>query len=288
MSLQLVIAAGFDALLLASRLLQRARNAHPTAGLWEAADLQWWWRRPSPSDDVEKLFWLDNAGPVAGILLTSWGNSWQCDPILVHGSDGPEPEALWRQTLELGSAHAPEGFDVPVADDDEVFRDLALSSGLTAANRDYTAWIEDAERLPSERLPDVFQFTDRATNSGAPHPMISRSGPHVAQRLEECPLYDPSLDLAVLTRGGEVAGYSLYWFDPVTRVGLVEPVRVVDDFQRLGIATAMLHEGINRLIGRGARRIKVSYSSEAAGRLYGSVGFKQQSSTTWYQASGHG
>jgi hypothetical protein len=51
--------------MLATQLLQRARCADPRAGLWEAADVQWWWRTPRRSDDVEKLFWIDDEGPVA-------------------------------------------------------------------------------------------------------------------------------------------------------------------------------------------------------------------------------
>jgi GNAT superfamily N-acetyltransferase len=38
-----VEAAGIEALMLATALLQRARRADPRAGLWEAADVQWWW-----------------------------------------------------------------------------------------------------------------------------------------------------------------------------------------------------------------------------------------------------
>ena len=37
-------ATGLDYLELVTRLLHRARLEHPTAGLWEAADMQWWWR----------------------------------------------------------------------------------------------------------------------------------------------------------------------------------------------------------------------------------------------------
>ena len=43
-------------------LLQRRRRTHPTAGLFEAADLQWWWRVPRPTDDVSQLFWFDELG----------------------------------------------------------------------------------------------------------------------------------------------------------------------------------------------------------------------------------
>jgi ribosomal protein S18 acetylase RimI-like enzyme len=129
-----------------------------------------------------------------------------------------------------------------------------------------------------------FVLVDRTQRRDAPHPMRHRNGDSVAQRLDQCPLYDPALDLAVETADGRVAGYSLYWFDPTTKVGLVEPVRVEDEFQRRGIARAMLSAGIDRLVARGARRVKVSYETDAAGALYEGLGFRTTSSATWYRA----
>jgi ribosomal protein S18 acetylase RimI-like enzyme len=112
--------------------------------------------------------------------------------------------------------------------------------------------------------------------------MRHRNGDSVAQRLDQCPLYGPALDLAVETADGMVAGYSLYWFDPVTKVGLVEPVRVDDKFQRRGLARAMLSAGIDRLVTRGAQRVKISYETDAAGALYHGVGFRRTSTSTWF------
>jgi ribosomal protein S18 acetylase RimI-like enzyme len=114
--------------------------------------------------------------------------------------------------------------------------------------------------------------------------MRHRNGDSVAQRLDQCPLYDPALDLAVETADGRVAGYSLDWFDPTTKVGLVEPVRVEDEFQRQGLARAMLSAGIDRLVTRGAQRVKISYESDAAAALYQGVGFRRTSTATWYRA----
>ena len=39
---------GLDYLEAVTALLQRIRGAHPTAGLYEAADLQWWWADAAP------------------------------------------------------------------------------------------------------------------------------------------------------------------------------------------------------------------------------------------------
>jgi len=113
--------------------------------------------------------------------------------------------------------------------------------------------------------------------------MQRRNGDAVEQRLQQCSLYDPWLDLAVETDEGQLAGYSLFWYDLVTGVGLIEPVRVEDEFQRLGLARAMLSHGLARMVTRGATRLKVSWESGAAGALYTGLGFRHTDTTTWYR-----
>src|ERR687895_14868 len=103
MAITQVRASGLEHLALATELLQRARLADPEAGLWEAADLQWWWRTPRRSDAVDQLFWVDDEGPVAGVVLTEWERSWGCDPIVVTGSVVPPPVVLAR-AVEAGRA----------------------------------------------------------------------------------------------------------------------------------------------------------------------------------------
>jgi predicted N-acetyltransferase YhbS len=119
----------------------------------------------------------------------------------------------------------------------------------------------DAQGLPDVTpLPEGFVLVDRAQDTSTAHPMRRRSGEAVEARLMQCSLYDPSLDLAVEAADGRVAGYALFWFDPVTKVGLVEPMRVEDAYQRRGLARAMLTAGLDRLAGRAARRLKVGYA----------------------------
>lgn len=271
--------------MLATELLQRARLADGRAGIWEAADLQWWSRAARCSDAVEQLFWVDSRGPVAGVLLTSWTDtSWQCDPIVVPGVSGVEPDVVWGRALEEAGAHAVDGFDVPVRDDDAVLKELVEGSGLVAGESDGTAWM-DADDRPGVTSPaEGFALVDRTRRRAVPHPMRHRNGDDVDERLNACPLYDPELDLAIEALDGRVAAYSLYWYDPMTKVGLVEPVRVEDEYQRRGLARAMLTAGSDRLAAKGAQRMKVSYRTASAAALYQSVGFRPTSTTTWYEA----
>ncbi len=48
-------ASGLEYLGLATELLQRARLADGETGVWEAADVQWWWRTPRRSDAIDHL-----------------------------------------------------------------------------------------------------------------------------------------------------------------------------------------------------------------------------------------
>jgi predicted N-acetyltransferase YhbS len=113
--------------------------------------------------------------------------------------------------------------------------------------------------------------------------MRRRNGELVEIRLRQTSLYDPGLDLAVETGDGDVVGYALFWFDPVTAVGLVEPMRVEDAYQRRGLARAMLTAGVDRLAERGARRVKVGYVTDAACSLYVGAGFSVTSTTRSYR-----
>jgi ribosomal protein S18 acetylase RimI-like enzyme len=277
-----VRASGLEYLALATELLQRARLTDPVAGLWEAADLQWWWRTPRRSDAIDQLFWVDDKGPVAGVVLTDWGRAWGCDPIVVPSASVPLA-LVWARAVEAIDGLVLDAVEVLARDDDVELLDLLAGSGFTAADeRSGTMWMDAADRPEVSALPEEFVLVDRAEGTTRPHPMRRRSGEGVDARLRQCSLYDPALDLAVETAAGETAGYALFWFDPVTRVGLVEPMRVEDAYQRRGLARALLTAGLERLARRGARRLKVGYATDVARRLYVGAGFDVISTSRSY------
>lgn len=284
MSVHEITATGREALALATALLQRGRLADPLAGLWDAADPQWWSRKARPSDVIEQVFWSDGQGPVAGVYLTCWASdSWQCDPITIPGVMAPGIEVVWARAVEQIGGHAAGNVEVPICSNHRRLQDLARASGLVPGEESGTAWMAGGDRPAVVAPPAGFVLTDRTQRPGTAHPMRHRNGNAVEERLGQCSLYDPELDLAVETADGQTVGYSLYWFDPVTRVGLVEPVRVEDEYARLGLARAMLIAGIDRLARRGAQRIKIGYGSEEASALYQGVGFRHTSTDTAYE-----
>jgi ribosomal protein S18 acetylase RimI-like enzyme len=280
-----VRASGLEYLALVTQLLQRARLADAEAGLWEAADLQWWWRTPRRSDMIDQLFWVDDEGPVAAVVLTDWRRGWGCDPILVPGATAVPLATVVARATEAIDALKLEVVETLVRDDDLELQRVLADAGFVVDedDRSGTTWMNAQDRAGVAALPEGFTLRDRTREPQPPHPMRQRNGDEVEARLRQCSLYDPALDLAVGTADGEVAGYSLYWFDPVTEVGLVEPMRVEDAYQRRGLARAMLTEGVDRLAKRGARRLKVGYATDAARALYVGAGFRVTTIDTTYR-----
>ena len=283
MPIREVRASGLDHLALVTELLQRGRLADAERGLWEAADLQWWWRTPRRSDAIEQLFWLDEEGPVAGVVLTDWGRAWGCDPIVVPGVSTVPLSDVWDRAVEAIDSLGREAVEVLVRDDDLELPGLLAGAGFTAGDdRSGISWMKADDRPEVAVLPEGFVLVDRARRTAGPHPMRRRSGDEVEARLQQCSLYDPALDLAVEAADGEVTGYALFWFDRATEVGLVEPMRVEDAYHRRGLARALLTAGLERLAKRGARRLKVGFATEAARRLYTGAGFEVTSTSTSY------
>jgi ribosomal protein S18 acetylase RimI-like enzyme len=286
MAIQEVRTSGLEYLALATELLQRARLADPEAGVWEAADLQWWWRTPRRSDATEQLFWIDDERPVAAVVLTDWSRAWGCDPILVPGVSTVPLPTIWARAVEAIDASGVDEVDVLARDDDFELLGLLAGAGFVAGDdRSGITWMNAQERPDVAAPPEGFVLVDRAQATTKPHPMRRRNGEAVEARLRQCSLYDPALDLAVEAADGQAAGYALFWFDPVTEVGMVEPMRVEDAYQRRGLARAMLTAGLDRLASRGARRLKVGYGTDAARALYTGAGFRVTSTNTSYSWS---
>ncbi len=267
-------------------LLQRIRSAHPTAGLYEAADLQWWWsQRPRSTDNLPQLFWFDRLGrPEAAVIATDSGPRIQLDPMVM-----PDATPDWvAQVIERGLAHASESgievvsLEVDCADD--VLREVLAGHGFAIEEDGLVeTWLAADARPGISPLPEGYRLSSRLDTMQRPHHMISpeRNHPDPEPRLRQTSLYRPDLDLVVHDSCDSVAAYGLFWYDPETATGLVEPMRTEDDHQRRGLARHILTTGIDLLADAGAERIKICFEPDnpASGSLYLSVGFEPDRQT---------
>ncbi len=273
----------------ATELLQRVRGVHPTKGMYEAADLQWWWRTPRSTDDLGQLFWFDHHGrPEAAVIATDWGDGIALAPIVM-----PDATPDWvAHVIERGLAHASEsGFgavDLEVDLGDDVMREVLVGHGF-AMKEDGTdvssASVSVVETwLPADARPEIsplhenYRLSSRLDTTQRPHHMINPERNHtdIEPRLRQTSLYRPDLDLVVHDSHDSVAAYGLFWYDPETATALVEPMRTEDDHQRRGLARHVLTAGIDLLAKAGAARIKICFEPDnpASSHLYLSVGFE--------------
>lgn len=265
-------------------LLQRIRAAHPTTGLYEAADLQWWWaQRKRTTDELAQLFWFDHLGlPQAAVIATDMGNEVQLDPIVM-----PDASPDWiARVMERGLAHAVEaGFEavsLEVDRADEVLRQVMIGHGFAIKEGGLVeTWLNADTRPKVSPLHDGYRLSSRLDTMQRAHHMIKRNGPDVEARLRQTSLYRPELDLVASDSSDSVAAYGLFWYDPATATGLVEPMRTEDDHQRRGLARHILTTGIDLLAKAGAERIKICYepNNPASSHLYLSVGFEPDRET---------
>jgi GNAT superfamily N-acetyltransferase len=258
-------------------LLQRVRAAHPTAGVFEAADFQWWWRSPRSTDALPQLFWFDDSGlPEAAVIATDWGETMALDPIVMPGAS---EESIGR-VVERGLAHARDSglgeVEIAIARSDEVIAGALAANGYTHMEDELVdAWLAAEDRPVISTLHPAYRLASRLETTPAPHHMIPRGGPDVEERLRQTSLYRADLDLVVLDGDDNAAAYGLFWFDPVTATGLVEPMRTGADHQRRGLARHVLTTGLDLLAKAGAERIKIAWDQDnpGASKLYNSVGF---------------
>lgn len=94
--------------------------------------------------------------------------------------------------------------------------------------------------------------------------------------LQNAPTYRADLDLVVVATDGTFASFCVIWFGEANRLGWYEPVGTHPAYRQLGLAKAMMCEGLRRLKALGATTASVGVGTgEAANRLYTSAGFTE-------------
>lgn len=275
------VRTGVDYLEAVTELQQRARAAHPTKGLFEAADMQWWWRLPRSTDSLGQLFWFDDDDrPAAASIAIDWGGELALVPIFMPDASSDLIAHVLDRGLEHLASAGIDAVDLEVDLTDEVMQEVLVSRGFTtdedpgASQPMVEAWIAAGARPEISTLHDDYRLTSRREATHLPH-HNKRGGPAVEERLQQTSLYRADLDLVTYAADDEVAAYGLFWFDPATATGMVEPMRTLEPHQRRGLARHIITTGVDLLAAAGAERIKICFSQEnvAARCLYLDVGF---------------
>jgi len=266
--------AALDAL---TQLANRCRLEQPFAAGLEAADLHWWARLDERDEPWRCAVWTDHAGPCAAVFVTRMARADTID--VMRSASAPSVDELRPHVAAaLDRMDTGRTVDAWAADDDSETIGLWQSLGLADTGEAlFECWLPADDRRPVGELPGGFSVRNRTQLDG-PHHLALRSGPLAEERLRATALYRPELDLAVVRDSDHtIAAYAVFWADPVTGVGLVEPVRTEAEFSGQGFASHLVRAGVDLLATAGCTRCKVLHEAdnEAAARAYARAGFVQ-------------
>ncbi|NTU56154.1 MAG: GNAT family N-acetyltransferase, partial [Anaerolineales bacterium] len=96
--------------------------------------------------------------------------------------------------------------------------------------------------------------------------------------------YDPTLDLVVIAPDGTVAAYCSCSVNNQTKIGFTDPVATHPNYQRMGLARALLLTGMILLKERGMSyaHLGTSGNNIAMQKTAESVGFTVEYKTIWF------
>jgi mycothiol synthase len=211
--------------------------------------------------------------------------------VQAHPQAGPglHDEILsWIESLAAASLSASRllGTDTGVYDAD-VGQRAALGVRGFRATGDQALLLARSLRapIPPPCLPAGFRLRSLA----GPQEAAARAGAHrdafhssrisdeAYLRLMASPGYDAAWDLVAEAPDGTLAAFCLAWLDGANGTGEFEPVGTRPAFRRLGLARALLLEGLGRLAEAGAGAAVVGPIDAADGpalALYRSAGFE--------------
>jgi RimJ/RimL family protein N-acetyltransferase len=243
-------------------------------------DLAWWvgWPPKTHEELAARIAVWEDDGRVAAWVMID-------DEVGECVDPDREDDAELRREVDTWLGDHPHAARY-VRAEDEAGRRRLLDAGYRPA--DDGSMIGFSLRLrdvaPNDPDPRVNQV--EPGDDLVPRASITRAAFRIDQPLEryveryrvftESPAYPRGWDLVARTVSGEGAACAIAWPDPISGVGRFEPVATHPDFQRRGFATAVLRDGLRRMLDAGLERAIVCTPStnEAAIALYRSVGFR--------------
>ena len=253
-------------------------------------DIDWWRSTPpesagAPDVTTRVKLWFDDAGT---LVAFAWPAVDHVDLMIrpnhrrLERSALPQIEDEFRQSLTAESTS--RAFHYWSYEQDHVRNTMLSEFGYQRLENFLSMYKLALPAKPESRpLPEGYSIRAFAGESeiearvnvhrAAFHPSKMTVERH--RRAMALPTYRQELDLVCQTVEGTLTAYTIIWFDEVNRIGLFEPVGCHPDFQRKGLASAVMTEGLRRLYDLGATHAYVnSWREDSAGSYtYKALGF---------------
>ena len=225
--------------------------------MWEYAYTHPWF----DMEAVQRIGIWEDAGTMVGVALYElrFGDAFfQIHPAYEHLK--AEMLAYAEEHLMGTTAEGKCYLKAYVNDFDTAFEQVVRSRGYKkepGSHRPMAQFVIP-DPFPPIRLPEGFRLkslaedndlvkVDRVLWRGFNHPGEPPvDGPQDRKKMQSGPHYRRDLAIVVEAPNGAFVAFGGLWFDPVNRLGYVEPVATDPDYRRMGLGTAAVLEGIRR------------------------------------------
>jgi len=263
---------------------------------WQAYRFDYWRRLGIEglghgSLETHVFLWETSEGEIGAVLNgEAPGNAWlQIDPAIRTSELEAEMISVAEQHLAVPTSENRSKVRVWASEVDRLREDVLKQRGFMKSEAvEYERRRNMDEPPPSITVADGYSVRSLGDEDELParswlswrafHPSSPDSeyqGWEWYRSLQKAPLYRRDLDLVAVAPDGELAAFTTIWFDDVTRTGAFEPVGTSPEHRRLGLARAVMGEGLHRLKKLGATMAYVGSWNEATHKLYGSLGFTE-------------
>lgn len=200
-------------------------------------------------------------------------------------------DALHAVVAEVADLATAKGrVETDVIGDDHRLRGVLEDMGFS--------WFEDGYVFTAEKIPEIVDVNaseflvrsvtraDAAALAEVHARSFGSSWTTVEyETLMGTPGYIADNELVAVDTNGAFAGFTVTWYDQLNKVGYFEPVGVHENFQRRGVGSLLLSEGMRRMRAAGMTHATVWHdaSDERSGAFYAANGFAPVSTVGRWQ-----
>lgn len=263
---------------------------------WQRYRLDYWHWHGSKNlnhgrleDDV--FIWETDRGEIGAVLNRESPGSvfLQVHPELSTPAVEEEMIAVAEEHLTVVAADGQRKLGVWALENDTDRQSILVRRGYEKSQAgDWQRYRSLAEAVPDRSLPDGYVIRSLEGDHELParaylswcafhpnDPPEDYQGWESYRNIQAALLYRLDLDLVVVAPNGDLASFGTIWFDEDTGCAAFEPMGTAPEYQRLGLAAALMSAGLRRLKQLGASRAFVGSWNEATHKLYGEmVGFR--------------
>ncbi len=228
-------------------------------------------------------FWLDENNGIVGAAFAFDNHHFHKNPdphgIILH----PDHLQLAETMLDWMEEHAAP--DIEVVEENAYLRDMVAARGYARSDdfmfireRPLTGTAIEEVKLADDYKIKILKQDDWHPYFNTVNTVFNMMDTVEAfASIQQAPSNIPELHLNVLNKQNEIAAFCSVWKDEGNNLAEFEPVGTLPQFQKQGLASALMNHAMNHLRKMGCSMVKVeSWSeSEGANKLYSSLGMQE-------------